>query len=213
MTSRPRSRSSSCSASARCSSASASSTPRRSTRCCSARCSGSARPSSSPPPAWRSSACSALAVLYRPLLLSSVLPEQQPGARVGAVRDRARLSGHRRAGDDDDRAGRRHRAHLQPDDRPAGGGADRSPPAHRRPRALDRDRARHRLGGDRLSYETNWPVGFFVGMFSASAYACARVARAPLRRRPARTASPDLARATDSGFVHDAQIRPPVHPT
>jgi zinc/manganese transport system permease protein len=34
-----------------------------------------------------------------------------------------------------------------------------------------------------LSYQTNWPVGFFVGAISAAAYACGRAwAFARLRR-------------------------------
>ena len=48
---------------------------RRSTRCCSARCSGSAPTSSAPTIALALVCLAALAVLYRPLLLSSALPD------------------------------------------------------------------------------------------------------------------------------------------
>ena len=61
----------------------------------------------------------AIAVLYRPLMLSSVLPEVGEARGIEQLRDGARLPGRGRAGDGDDGAGRRHAADLQPDDRRA----------------------------------------------------------------------------------------------
>jgi zinc/manganese transport system permease protein len=41
-----------------------------------------------------------------------------------------------------------------------------------------------------LSYQTNWPVGFFVGAISASSYACGRAWTFARGRRPASTSPP-----------------------
>ena len=125
--------------------------------------------------ARRSSASPRSPLLYRPLLLSSVLPDspRRAGSRPHAIE--LALPAPRRARDDHDRPRRRHRAHLQPDDRAPG----RRPLLHQP--ALHRDRAVGRASRSivvwaaiALSYQTNWPVGFFVGVISAAGYAAGR---------------------------------------
>ncbi len=59
----------------------------------------------------------AILLLYRPLMLSSVLARGRRGARGERLPDGAVLPDSRRAGRHHDRAGRRHAAGLQPDDR------------------------------------------------------------------------------------------------
>jgi ABC 3 transport family len=91
----------------------------------------------------------ALALLYRPLLYSSTLPDSAQARGIGPFRDRDRVPPPRRARHHDDRPRGRDRAHLQPDDRPAGDGAGVHHPAVGGDRALGSDRADRRVGGDR----------------------------------------------------------------
>ena len=67
----------------------------------------------------------AIAVLYRPLLLSSVMPELAEARGVPGRPGRTLFLVRRGAGHQHDPAGRRGAAHLQPDDRAARGGPAR----------------------------------------------------------------------------------------
>ena len=102
----------------------ASSTRRRSTRCSSARC-WACPPTSCCPMAGLGLACIlAIAVLYRPLLLTSITPEVSRGARGEPGADGDRLPARGRARGHHDRAGGGGVPDVQPDDRPR-----RPPPA------------------------------------------------------------------------------------
>ena len=125
----------------------------------------------------------AIALIYRPLMLSSVLPEVGEARGVSAFRMELLFLVVVALAATHDRAGRRHAADLQPDDR-----RRRRPPA-RSPTARS---WRWRLSvafalvtvwsGDRRLLHDQLPVGFFVGTISAGAYALGRVWAAWRRR-------------------------------
>ena len=98
-----------------------------------------------------SSASLAVVLLYRPLMLTSLVPEIAAARGVRPHRMEIGFLLVVAARDHDDGAGRRGAPDLHADDRPAGGGALPSPtgpvPAIA---ALRRPRARHGVGGDRL---------------------------------------------------------------
>ena len=116
----------------------------------------------------------AVAVLYRPLMLSSVLPEVGEARGVSSFRMEMLLPRGARPGDDDDGAGGRDALDLQPDDRRA----RRRPLVHRPAAAAMALSVAIALlivwVAIAASYETNYPVGFFVGTASAASYALGR---------------------------------------
>ena len=116
----------------------------------------------------------AIVALYRPLMLSSIVPEIAEAKGVSAHAHRDGVPRGPRAGNRHDRAGRRSPAHLQPHDRPA----CRRPLVHRPARVAIVLSVAIALvtvwSAIAISYVTNWPIGFFVGTFSALAYGVGR---------------------------------------
>ena len=120
----------------------------------------------------------AIAILYRPLMLSSVLPDVGEARGVSSLSDGDALPRRPRPRDHDDRAGRRDAADLQPHDRRTRSRPLVHRPAAPRDRPVGGDRAADRVGSLAASYETNYPVGFFVG---TAAPQCTRSAARGLR--------------------------------
>ena len=116
----------------------------------------------------------AVAILYRPLLLTSITPEvaEARGVRAGRIETGFLLVVA--LADHHDGAGGGGPADVQPD--------DRCP--RRRPIVHGQAARRHwSLGGIALaivwfaiaaSYQTNWPVGFFVGVLGAVFFVAGR---------------------------------------
>ena len=91
----------------------------------------------------------AVIVLYRPLMLSSVVPEIAEAQGHPQPPDGDLLPHRRRAGHGHDRARGRRAADLQPDDRPPGGGPVPHQPARAGHAPVRGHRADHRVGRDR----------------------------------------------------------------
>ncbi len=91
----------------------------------------------------------AIAVLYRPLLLSAVVPEVAEARGVRNHRIEILVPAGGGAGNGHDPAGGRRAADLQPDDRAARRGPVGHQPPGARPAGVGRCRAGHGLGGAR----------------------------------------------------------------
>ena len=184
----------------------ASSTRPRSTRCCSARCSGSA-PAELIPTAVLAAVCRARdrRRCTARCCSCSVLPDVAEARGISraqmelafllvialATTMTVPVVGHA--------------AHLQPDDRRAGGRAF----VHRSARAR-RSASRWRIAlvtvwaSIAVSYKTNYPVGFFVGAISAGCYGAGR-GWAAWRRRQRAAVGPGAARGVPAPAARDAR--------
>ena len=142
----------------------------------------------------------AVVILYRPLMLSSVVPEiaepRHPRPPHGDGLPTRRGPGHRH-----DRASSRRTADLQPDDGPPlPPGRSPAGPALRSFCRLSSPCATV-WAAIAMSYLCNWPIGFFVGALGAVAYGAGRAWAAWRHTRttaPAAPAAPQrLAAAVD----------------
>ena len=116
----------------------------------------------------------AVSALYRPLLLTSIAPGRRRRTRAQATTPRDRVPHRDRVRHHHDGAGRRGAPDLHVDARSLGGGA-----------VLHRPRGAGMAGSVAIAlatiwlalacaYETNWPVGFYVSIFSAAWYGVGR---------------------------------------
>ena len=177
-----------CWRSGRCSSAAPASTSRSSTRSSSVR-SSACRTTELLPVAALGVACiAAVVVLYRPLLLASVVPDIAEARGVRTHRMEMAFLARARRRHRPDRPRRRRPAHLLAHDRPARRRPILHRPAAARPCCLSVVIALVTVwAAIAISYQTNWPIGFFVGTISAFAYGLGRVWAAWRRTRTART--------------------------